>query len=106
MIFLGTDVQLASQDGLHPRGTRGIKKMYCAVDIAMVGNGHSLLSDFVDVGNQLFYIASAVKKRIVGVQVKVGKFCHEVIFSLVCRAGPKGPASVQKECSLRKSGMN
>jgi hypothetical protein len=70
----------------------------------VVGNGHSLLSDFVDVGNQLFYIASAVKKRIVGVQVKVGKFCHEVAFSLVRWAGPSGPAGVQKECRLRKSG--
>jgi hypothetical protein len=74
MVFLGTDVQLASQDGLHPRGAGGIKKMYGAVNIAMVGNGNCLLADFVDVGNQFFYIASAVKKRIVGVQVKVGEF--------------------------------
>ena len=76
MVLLGADVELASQDGLHALGGRGIKKMHRAVDIAMVGNGHGLLSDAVDVCNQLFYIASAIKKRIVGVQVKVGKFCH------------------------------
>jgi hypothetical protein len=104
MIFLGTDVELASQDGLDPRGARGIKKMYCTVDIAVVGDGHSFLSDFVDVGDQLFYITSAVKKRIVRVQVKVGEFCHEVTSSLVCWAGQTEPADVQKGCRLRKSG--
>jgi hypothetical protein len=104
MIFLGTDVEFASQDGLDPCGARGIKKMYGAVDIAMVGDGHGFLSDFVDVGDQLFYITSAVKKRIVRVQVKVGEFCHEVTSSLVCWAGQTEPADVQKGCRLRKSG--
>jgi hypothetical protein len=104
MIFLGTDVQFASQDGLDPRGAGGIKKMYGAVDIPVVGDGHSFLSDFVDVGDQLFYITSAVEKRIVSVQVKVGEFCHEVISSLVRWAGHTEPADVQKECRLRKSG--
>ena len=79
MVLLGTDIKFASQDGLHTRGTCGIKKMYGAVNIAMIGNGHGLLSDFVDVGNQLFYIASAVKKRIVSMQVKVGEFCHGLL---------------------------
>ncbi len=58
--------------------------MHRAVDIAMIGNGHSLLTDAVDVGDQLFDITGAIKQRIVSVQMKVGKFCHEDISSLVC----------------------
>ena len=79
MVFLGADVKLTSEDGLDATGGRSFEKMDCAIDVAVVGNGHGLLSDFVDVGNQLFYIASAVKKRIVSVQVKVGEFCHGVL---------------------------
>ena len=70
--------------------------MYGAINIAVIGDGHSFLSDFVDVGDQLFYIASAVKKRIVSVQVKVGEFCHGVTSSLVCWPGTLRPEVCRK----------
>ncbi len=80
MVFLGADVELASQDGLDALGGCGIKKMHRAVDIAVVGDGHGFLSDFVDVRDQLFDIAGAIQQRIVSVQMKVGEFCHEDSF--------------------------
>ena len=69
MVLLGTDVKLASQDGLDAPGGCGLKKMHRAVNVAVVGNGHSLLSDTVDVRHQFFDIAGAVQERIISVEM-------------------------------------
>ena len=103
MVLLGANIKLASQDGLDAPGGCGFKKMHRAVDVAMVGYGHGLLTNAVDVGDQLFDITGAVKQRIVSVQMKVGELCHEDISSLVCRADRTG---VQNRGGLRKRRMN
>ena len=78
MVLLGTDVELASQDGLDAFCLGSLKKMHGAVDVAVVGDGHGLLSDAVDVGYQLFDIAGAIEEGVVGMQVQVGKFSHGI----------------------------
>ena len=78
MVFLRTDVELAAQDRLDALCLGRIKKMHGAVDVAVIGDGHGLLSDAVDVGDQLFDVAGAIQQRVVGVQMKVGKFSHGI----------------------------
>jgi len=78
MVLLGANIELASQNGLDPFRLGSLKKMHCAVDVAVVGDGHGLLSDAVDVGHQLFDIAGAIEEGVVGVQVQVGKFSHGI----------------------------
>ena len=51
-------------------GLGSIEEMHCTVDVAVVGDGHGLLSDAVDVGYQLFDIAGAIEERVVGVQMQ------------------------------------
>lgn len=78
MVFLGTDIELAPQDGLDAPGCRSFKKMHCAVDVAVVSDGHGLLSNAVDVGYKLFDITGAIQERIVCVQMEVGKLSHGI----------------------------
>jgi hypothetical protein len=78
MVFLRANVELTPQDGLDPPGRRSFKKMHCAVDVAVIGDGHGLLSDAVDVGYKLFDITSAIQERIVCVQMEVGKLSHGI----------------------------
>ena len=78
-----TDVELAAQDRLDALGLRRLKKMHRAVDVAVVGDGHGFLADAVDVRHQLFHIAGAIQQRVVGVQMKMGKFSHGSDFILV-----------------------
>ena len=78
MVLLGADVELTPQDGLDALGLRRFKKMHCAVDVAVVGDGHGLLSDAVDVGYKLFDITGAIQERIVCMQMEVGKLSHGI----------------------------
>jgi hypothetical protein len=52
--------------------------MDCAIDVAVVGNGHGLLSDAVDVGYKFFDITGAIQERIVCMQMEVGKLSHGI----------------------------
>ena len=83
VVFLGTDVEFAAQDGLDAFGLGCFEEMHCAVDVAVVGDGHGFLSDFVDVGYEFFDIAGAIEERVIGVQMQVGEFSHGDSFSLV-----------------------
>ena len=40
--------------------------MHCAIDVAVVGDGHGFLPYAVDVGYQLFDIAGAIEKGVIG----------------------------------------
>ena len=78
MVFLGANVELTPQDGLDAPGSSGFEKMYCAIDVAVVGDSHGYLSDAVDVGYELFDITSAIQERIVCMQMEVGKLSHGI----------------------------
>ena len=67
VVLLRTDVELAPQNGLDTAGGRRFKKVDRTVDVAMVRNGHGLLSYAVNVGHQLFDIAGAIQQRIIRV---------------------------------------
>jgi len=83
MVFLGADVELAPKDRLDAFGGCGFEEMDCAVDIAVVCNRHSFLSNFVDMGDELFDVASTIQKGVVGVKVEVGELSHGDSPSLV-----------------------
>src|ERR1700761_4791823 len=104
VVLLGTDVELASQDGLDAFGLGCFEEVHGTIDVAVVGDGHGFLPDVADVGYQFFYVTGAIEEGVVSVQMQVGKFSHGDSFSLVRRAGLGGPADVQKWCRLRKSG--
>ena len=46
--------------------------------MAVVGDGHGVLPNAVDVGYQLFDIAGAIEEGVVGMQMQVGKFSHGI----------------------------
>ena len=54
----------------------GVEEVDGSVDVAVIGDGDGFLADFRDALDELFDIAGAVEKGVVGVQVKVGKFRH------------------------------
>jgi hypothetical protein len=78
MVFLRANVKLTPQDGLDAPGRRSFKKMHCAVDVAVVGDGHGLLSYAVDVSYKLFDITGAIQERIVSMQMEVGELSHGI----------------------------
>jgi hypothetical protein len=86
MVLVAANVELAAEDGLDAPGGRGFKKMHRTIDVAMVGNGHCLLADGIDMCDKFFDIAGAVKKRVIGMQMQVGEFCHGI--ALVYSAQP------------------
>ena len=78
VVFLGTDVEFAAQDGFDAFGFGGFEEMHGSVDVAVVGDGYGFLPDFVDVGYEFFDVAGAVEEGVVGVQMQVGKFSHGI----------------------------
>jgi len=51
------------------------KKWTARVDIAVVGHGGGGLADALEMGGQLVYVAGAIEKRVVGMEMKVGELC-------------------------------
>src|SRR6185437_15448707 len=47
-----------------------------AVDVAVVGHGHSLLPNVSNARDQFLHVASAVEQRIIGMQVQMNEFRH------------------------------
>ncbi len=78
VVLLRTDIELASQDGLYAFGFGCFEEVHRTVDVAVVGDGYGFLSDFVDVGYELFDIAGAIEEGVVGVQMQVGEFSHGI----------------------------
>jgi hypothetical protein len=78
--------------------------MHGAVNIAVVGNGDGLLSDAGDVLDELFNVAGAVQKGVIGVEMKMGEFRHGCCFYFRsrCREGPGGSQRRNEE----KAGRN
>ena len=69
-------VKFAAQNGLDALGLGRLKKMHCAVDVAVVGHGHGLLPQRRHAVHKLINVASAVEQGILGVQMQMGEFGH------------------------------
>ncbi len=76
MIVLLADVELAAQDRLDALLLGRVKKVDCAVDVAVVCDGDGLLADPVHVGHQLVDVAGAVQQRIIRMQMKMCELSH------------------------------
>src|SRR5579883_2005922 len=77
MVFLFADVKLTAQNRLYTALLGRFKKMYRPVDIPVVGNRDCLLANISDAVDEFFHITSAVQKRVIRMQMQVGKFSHE-----------------------------
>jgi hypothetical protein len=75
IIFLA-DIKLAADDRLDARLLRLVNKLHRAIDVAVVGHGHSFLPDFGYPFHQALHAASAVKQGIIGMEVKVNELRH------------------------------
>jgi hypothetical protein len=47
----------------------------CSEDVAVVGHGGGGLADFAEVAGEFVYVAGAIEKGVIGVEMKVGKLC-------------------------------
>jgi hypothetical protein len=76
MILFFADVKLAAEDRLNALFPGRLKKMHGAVNVAVIGDGDSLLADAGDAVYELFHVARSVEERVIRVQMEVGKFSH------------------------------
>jgi hypothetical protein len=59
---------------------RGIYKVHRAKNVAVVGHGHGGHAEFMDALNEFLDVASAVKQRIIAMQMQVDELGHEAAF--------------------------
>src|SRR6185437_6159646 len=76
VVIFFADVKLAAKNRLNALLLRRLKKMHGSIDVAVVRDGNRLLADARDPINKLLHVASAVKKRIIRMQMKMSKFRH------------------------------
>src|SRR5437867_435260 len=78
MIVLLADVQLAADDWLDSRGLCRIHEMHSAKYVAVVSHSHGGHAEFLDTLTELVHVTSAVKHRIVGVEMKMNELRHSL----------------------------
>src|SRR6185437_873227 len=76
VVIFFADVKFAAQNRLDALLLCRLKKMHSSIDVAVVCDGNRLLADARDPINKLLHVASAVKKRIIRMQMKMSKFRH------------------------------
>ena len=77
IVFLA-DVKLAAHDRLDARMVRSIDEVYRAENITVVGHRHGRHAQLFHAVAKLFDVASAIKKRVVGMQVQMDKLGHRL----------------------------
>ena len=76
VVILLADVKLAPDNRLDARFVRGIHKMHCAKNIAVIGHGDRRHAQLLDAFNQFFDVAGAVEQGVIGMQMQVYEFRH------------------------------
>ena len=69
-------INLAADYGLYTLSLTFLIKINNTVHNAVVGQGHSALSEVFNRANKLSYTAGAVKKAVFAMQMKMNKFSH------------------------------
>ena len=77
VILVLADIELAAQNRLDTLLLGCIKKMHRSEDVAVIGHCHRALPQFGSSLDKLFHVAGAVKQRVFGMQVQMGKFSHD-----------------------------
>ena len=73
---IGGDVDLTADDGLDARLFAGLVKGDCAVQHAVIRNGHGIVTALLHPRGEVGYTARAVQKAVFGVEVKMDEGAH------------------------------
>jgi len=83
VVFGFGEVKLAAQDWLDVLLLHCIEEVNRAEDIAVVGHGRGGLADLVQVRGQFVDIACSIEKRVISMEMKMGKLGgHDSMLSL------------------------
>ena len=72
----GRDVDLTADDGLDACLLAGLVEGDCAVQHAVIRNGHGIVAALLHTGGKVGYTARAVQKAVFGVEVKMDEGAH------------------------------
>ncbi len=75
VVVVPADVEFAAEDRFDGLLLHGVEEVDSAKDVAVIGHGGGGLAQFAEVAGEFVYVAGAIEKGVIGVEMKMGKLC-------------------------------